>query len=80
MPVNNCIDVAQENIRYSMPSKLNKELVQVYESNSTFGRHFNGISDDGSRLLMSDELKYRYPDDDDYGRIWLRDNRLEEEG
>lgn len=76
---NDVSDVAQENVRFVKPSMVHDDIVQLYESNCTFGRHFSDISDDGGRLSCSEELKYRYPDDDEYGKIWLQ-NRPDEEG
>lgn len=60
-----------------MPSEA--DLRRLYLSRSAFGRNFTGLADDGlahpGRLSMSDEMRAVYPDDDDFGRKWVQENR-----
>ncbi|CAL1695039.1 unnamed protein product [Somion occarium] len=69
--------VAQENIIPVVPSEA--DLRRLYLSRSAFGRNFTGLADDGlahpGRLSMSDEMRAVYPDDDDFGRKWVQENR-----
>ena len=65
-------DIAQENIRFIKPGRALDEIVKLYESNSVFGRYFNDVSEDGCRLLVTDETRYRYPDDEEYGKAWVQ--------
>ncbi|KAH8099352.1 hypothetical protein BXZ70DRAFT_1009164 [Cristinia sonorae] len=64
---------SQDNID---PIFATQEIVRsLFDSRTSFGRYFTGVDVDSQRyrvrLTVSQELKWKYPDDEDYGRIWV---------
>ncbi|KAI0785043.1 hypothetical protein C8Q75DRAFT_809585 [Abortiporus biennis] len=66
--------VAQDNIIPITPNP--RELQNLYNSRTTFGRYFEGVETDRNtwrrRMILSHELLTTYPDDDALGKRWLK--------
>ena len=73
-------DVAQDNIMPIRPTS--DQILAMYTSRKSFSRYFTGADfrpdRHMGRLTLSSELKTRFPEDDKFGREWVRSGPLHE--
>lgn len=66
------VDVPQQDLTEAFDLGLCKQML---ESRTTFSRYFEGIHEDKqqgrSRLLLSEELKTMYPEDEKVSEMWV---------